>query len=99
MPLNCNQIEKGSVFNFMNNGKLSVYEKDSLNFCNEFYYRINKNRIALRKSDMIMELKISKLNNKKLVLVSKHIPKDTETKKKWELKRKGIKLYLSKITE
>ena len=97
MPLNCGQIEKGSVFNFKNNGRLSVFEKDSPNYCNEFSYRINKERIALRKSDMIMELRISELNSKKLVLISKHIPRNTSPEKRWELKRKGIKLYLSKI--
>ena len=99
MPLNCDQIEKGSIFNFKNNSRLSVFEKDSLNFCNEYNYRVNKDRIALRKSDMIMELPISKLNSKKLVLLSKHIPKGTSAEKMWELKRKGIKLYLSKIKE
>jgi hypothetical protein len=99
LPLSCDQIEKGSVFNFKDNGLLTVLEKDSVNFCNEFSYSLFKEELSLRKSDMVMGLPIAELNENKLVLVSRYIPKNNYTEEMWKLKRKGFKLYLTKLAE
>ncbi len=96
LPLSCDQIEKGSIFDFKENGRLEVFEKDSLNYCNKFSYSLIKKELSLRKSDMVMGFPIAELNNNKLTLISRYIPKKNYTEEMWEKKKRGFKLYLTK---
>lgn len=99
LPLSCDQIEKGSIFDFKENGRLAVFEKDSVNFCNEFSYSLFKEELSLSKFDIVMGLPIAEITENKLILISRYIPKNNYTEEMWKLKRTGFKLYLTKIAE
>jgi len=99
LPLSCDQIEKGSIFNFKENGQLEVFEKDSVNYCNQFHYGLFKNDLSLFKSDVVIRFPIVELDANKLILISRYIPKNNYSEEMWEMKRRGFKLYLTKLVD
>ena len=97
MPSYCNEITSGAIFDFQNNSRLKVYQKDSINYCNKYSYRIREKEISLIESDMVLNFPIRKFDKDRLILKSRYIQKNVSDKKSWEAKRKGFNLYFSKL--
>jgi len=99
LPSNCDEIQAGAIMEFGENGRLQVFKKDSLNFCDRYSYQVYQDGLSLRKSDMIMDFPIIEISNNKLILMSKYIPKSNYTEETWLAGKKGFKLNLTKIEE
>jgi hypothetical protein len=99
LPSNCDQIEKGSIFEFKDDGILQVFENDSINPCYKYNYSLYKDNLSLQKSDVVMGFPILELTQNRLILVSRYIPNNNYNEEMWKLKRSGFKLYFTKIKE
>jgi hypothetical protein len=97
MPSYCNEITSGAIFDFEDNGRLKVYQKDSINYCNKYSYRIREKEISLLEYDMILNFPIIEFDKNKLILESRYIQKNAMNEKSWKAKRKGFNLYFSRI--
>jgi len=71
----CEKLMIGAIFNFENNGKLTVFNKGEKSNCNqEQYFELDSNIIRIQEWDMLFNYEIEELNSDSLVFVIKRIP-------------------------
>lgn len=97
IPSFCNELFKGSRFNFKHKGILNIYPKNSTEKCGFYKYKIHKNEIVITEYDMNISLHIDSISDKKMVIKSKYADKSVPwSDKAFQVKKTGYSLYFSK---
>lgn len=97
LPGNCDNLKEGTIFEFQNTGELAIYPNRVNEICDTYNYYIDDREIILSLNDMVFRFPISKLTEKKLILVSKFIPEGNWDVDLWSKRKAGFNLFLSKI--
>lgn len=93
----CSNI--GPSFSFIfSNDKLSVANSYG-EICESYFYHVQEKYLLIKKDDMVLTMEIERLNNNRLVLINKHLPKEfmINWKPKYgKIKKEGYRILLTK---